>query len=332
MYKRIRKIVCLVLSLIMILTGMPVIVQAKTSTVLAAKAKKAYVKILTSEKEADGILDQFTSGNITQYKFALIDLNQDGVSELVFTPDDGYHVNVIAYVNGKVKCVGNGFVGTEKYYPNKSLYITDTWHMGNTKSYYKFDGKKMKQVAYASNEYADMPGHEDDYVYYIGAKKTTKSKYTNYINKLKKGAKEERLSWHQNTVNNRKKYLDSSETVTTVYSMSGNYISSFSKKNGKLIIKTTLPWDKWTESADGSSNLVETKKNNLSYSLAKDCKWEYYSVGELEPSGKISYAKLKKVIKEEYTCQIKDGYYESPTVVQICVKNNKIVAVRAVYP
>ena len=149
---------------------------------------------------------------------------------------------------------------------------------------------------------------------------------------LQEGAKEERLSWHQNTVNNRKKYLDSSETVTTVYSMSGNYISSFSKKNGKLIIKTTLPWDKWTESADGSSNLVETKKNNLSYSLAKDCKWEYYSVGELEPSGKISYAKLKKVIKEEYTCQIKDGYYESPTVVQICVKNNKIVAVRAVYP
>ena len=88
MYKRIRKSVCLFLSVIMILTGMPVIVQAKGSTVHAKKVKQVYAKILSSEKAAEGVLDTFASSALTTYQFALIDLNKDGVSELVFTPDD----------------------------------------------------------------------------------------------------------------------------------------------------------------------------------------------------------------------------------------------------
>lgn len=332
MYKRIRKSVCLFLSLIMIFTGIPEMAQAKGSTAQAKKAKRVYAKILSSEKAAESVLDMFTSSAITTYQFALIDLNKDGVQELVFTPDDGYHVNVVAYVNGKARCVGGGFAGGESYYPNKHIFVSSTWHMGNYVSYYKFNGKEMKEVASKYNERADMVEYQDDYTYQVNGKTVTKSKYESCINKLMKGAKKQELKWHKNTVTNRKKYLNSPETVATVYGTSGDCISTFSRKNGKLTVRATDPIFRWTESADGSSNVVKTKTKRLCYSLAENCKWNVYNVGESKPSGKISYTNLKKELRNEYLEAVKNGFYDSPTSVHIYVRNNKIVEVRAVYP
>ena len=94
-------------------------------------------------------------------KFALIDINKDGISELIFTPDDGYHVDIVSYVNGKAKAVGSGFSGNQKYYPGKHIYFSHTTHTGtDVYTYYKFTGKKMKTIAekYGDDTYNVVTG------------------------------------------------------------------------------------------------------------------------------------------------------------------------------
>ena len=113
----------------------------------------------------------------------------------------------------------------------------------------------------------------------------------------------------------------------TVYSTSGDCISMFLKKNGKLTIKTTWAFDKWK---DGSENCVDTKLKKISYPLAKNCKWTHYYVGETKPDSYTSYKSLKKVVEEEYYYAQKEGYYDSPTGIWVFVKNKKIVEVRSI--
>lgn len=117
------------------------------------------------------------------------------------------------------------------------------------------------------------------------------------------------------------------KSSVTVYRSFGDSISTFSKKNGKLTVKTDWPFDKWTL---GKDNYTDTKKKTLSYPLAKNCKWTCYDVGESKPRAKTSYKSLKKEISEEHKAYLKYGEYDSPTAVWILVKNKKIIEVRTV--
>ena len=183
-----------------------------------AKAKKAYTKILSDKKAADGIIS--TSWGLgKETKFALIDINKDGISELIFTPDDGYHVDIVSYVNGKAKAVGSGFSGNQKYYPGKHIYFSHTTHTGtDVYTYYKFTGKKMKTIAekYGDDTYNVVTGDlktGDDfgdfapYKYTVNGKTVSASKYKSYVNRVISGAKNVKLKWHKNTKANRLKYL-----------------------------------------------------------------------------------------------------------------------------
>lgn len=95
-------------------------------TIAATKHKYAineYKKMLTDAnkvKEVTGI-DYGVNSN---EKFALIDINNDKIPELLFTADNGYHLYVISYIEHEIKKVGNGFSGSEKYYPNKKIYYS----------------------------------------------------------------------------------------------------------------------------------------------------------------------------------------------------------------
>ena len=152
-------------------------------------------------------------------KFALIDINKDGISELIFTPDDGYHVDIVSYVNGKAKAVGSGFSGNQKYYPGKHIYFSHTTHTGtDVYTYYKFTGKKMKTIAekYGDDTYNVVTGDlktGDDfgdfapYKYTVNGKTVSASKYKSYVNRVISGAKNVKLKWHKNTKANRLKYL-----------------------------------------------------------------------------------------------------------------------------
>lgn len=157
-------------------------------------AKVLYMAYLIKEQAKDG------DGK----KFALIDIDADGISEIVYTADDGYHVTILAYVNGEVKEVGTGFAGKQKYYPNKGIYYSETSHGCHEKTHFIFDGKEMKAVAYL---YDDNVFEDNPIDYYIGENKVTKEKYKKHVKIIMKGAKAEKLLWHKNNAKNRKKYL-----------------------------------------------------------------------------------------------------------------------------
>lgn len=214
-----KKIMSLFLVIALVSSAVNVIckdtVQAESK---GSKAKKAYAKILSNTKAANGILA--TSWGLgKETKFALIDINKDGISELIFTPDDGYHVDIVSYVNGKAKAVGSGFSGNQKYYPSKHIYFSHTTHTGtDVYTYYKFTGKKMKAIAekYGDDTYNAVTGNlktGDDfgdfapYKYTVNGKTVSASKYKSYVNSVISGAKNVKLKWHKNTKANRSKYL-----------------------------------------------------------------------------------------------------------------------------
>ena len=64
----------------------------------------------------------------------------------------------------------------------------------------------------------------------------------------------------------------------TVYSTSGDCISMFLKKNGKLTIKTTWAFDKWK---DGSENRVDTKLKKINNIFS-----DYYDEKDILSIGK----------------------------------------------
>ncbi len=126
------------------------------------KARKEYAKVLSDTKVAKGVVSTGW-GLGKETKFALIDINKDGISELIFTPDDGYHVDVVSYVDGKAKTVGWGFSGKQKYCPNKHIYFSRTTHTGtDVYTYYKFTGKKMKVIAekYGNDTFNAVTGEQ----------------------------------------------------------------------------------------------------------------------------------------------------------------------------
>lgn len=192
-----RKILSLILSLLLV-AGIETCIYGGAVQAISKgeEAKKAYARILSDVKAADEIIST-AWGLGENTKFALIDLNQDGVFELIFTPDDGYHVNIVSYVSGKAKNVGYGFSGTQKYYPKKHLYFSRVNHMGNVDTYYKFTGKKMKVIA-------EKYGND---MYKVNEKTVSKKQYNSYIKKLLSNTKNVKLKWYKNTEKNRKLYL-----------------------------------------------------------------------------------------------------------------------------
>lgn len=208
-----KRVISFLLVLSLVVASYSGSVQAKSK---GAKARKAYAKILADKKAAEGIIS-WDSGKETE--FALIDINKDGISELIFTTDDGYHIEIVSYVNGKVKVVGGGFSGEQSYYPDKHIYFSSTTHTGDDiYTYYKFTGKKMKVVAEkygnatvnavtGKAKTGDDLGKFTPYKYTVKGKTVSAKKYKSYVKKLISGAKSVKPKWHRNTKSNRSRYL-----------------------------------------------------------------------------------------------------------------------------
>ena len=173
------------------------------------KAKKAYASYL--RKEAKN-----TSGTL---KFGLIDINKDGVPEMVTASDDMYHASILAYVNGKVKKIGWAFSGECAFYPSRKVYYSHTCHSGvDEYHYYKFNGKKMTEVAckYGNDTYNAITGELktewqrlsfEPYKYTVKGKVVTAEKYNKYVKSLAGRVKKKMPTMRKNTAKNRKKYL-----------------------------------------------------------------------------------------------------------------------------
>ena len=179
----------------------------------ATKAKKAYANFLVKQEK------EMTYQTL---KFGLIDINKDGVPELVTTPDDWYHADIYAYVKGKVKNVGWAFSGECAFYPSRKVYYSHTCHTGTDEyHYYIFNGKKMKEVAckYGSDNINAVTGEPkqdnewlnfEPYKYTVKGKVVTEEEYNQYTANLVKNAKKKKPTMRKNTAKNRRKYLSKS--------------------------------------------------------------------------------------------------------------------------
>ncbi|MDU1255523.1 MAG: hypothetical protein E6968_15120, partial [Peptostreptococcaceae bacterium] len=112
--------------------------------------------------------------------------------------DGDYHVSggkVYAYVNGKVKYLGEfGEWGGFEYQEKKGV-ICSTWSRSNSyTTYYRWNGSKLSTIMSANS--IGQFNSNGDYVcqYYINNKKVTRSKYESSTAPYEKGLKSISLS------------------------------------------------------------------------------------------------------------------------------------------
>lgn len=171
-----------------------------TEVQAASKAKKAmaaYEKLL---RDSDNWVGYTT--------FGLIDVNRDGIKELVVYDEGTNSTSLIGYVSGKTKYLG-WCMGDVIIYSKKKIFaLNDKAGAGIYATlYYKYDGKKAQRLALYNVEY-DGDKLIDE-TYNVHGKNVSKKKYNKYIKSLHlgKGISSWDLKMHQNIRENRKSYL-----------------------------------------------------------------------------------------------------------------------------
>ena len=168
-----------------------------TEVQAASKAKKAmaaYAKFLADESK--------WGGRMESPSFGLIDVNKDGIKELVVDDDDFRCTNLYGYSSGKVTELGTSSVWNITFYPQKKIFCCGDYEgeiIGM--SYCKYNGKKVKEIAgYAAWE---------EKTYTVKGGKTSEKNYNKYIKSLHlgKGISSAKINKHKNTKENRKRYL-----------------------------------------------------------------------------------------------------------------------------
>lgn len=194
MLRRIMLMLCAVVVAISTVLGSGV-----TEVQAASKAKKAmaaYAKYLQDGSHWN------MDGKMTS--FGLIDVNRDGIKELVVYDESTYSTRLIGYVSGKTKVLGGCMRGEIEIYSKKKIFALYDSAGGGIYAtlYYKYDGKKVKELT----RYESCEGEE---TYFLKGKSVSKKKYNKYIKSLHlgKGISSSDLKMHQNTKENRKSYL-----------------------------------------------------------------------------------------------------------------------------
>lgn len=181
-----------------------------------SQAIKAYESLLSKKTYEWGD----TTANITaNYDFACIDLNRDGVKELVVKNSwasygDGY-CKVFAYVDHKIKCVINCYA-IDWYKKGKIIGIGDV-HAGiDWGEFYQLStkGKLINKANYVGTDTkkdAKKIKHRSGTFYYtsfqIANKEVSYKTYKKQLKRLLKSKKPTKFEYHKNTAANRKAFL-----------------------------------------------------------------------------------------------------------------------------
>lgn len=180
------------------------------------QAIKAYKSLLSKKTYKWG---ESPSNVTANYDFACIDLNRDGVKELVVknnwtTYAEGY-CKVFAYVNHKIKCVTTCY-DIDWYKKGKIIGIEDAHTGAYWGDFYQLSskGKLIKKAHYSGTdmkEYAKHIKHRSGMVYYtsfqIANKEVSYKTYKKQLKRLLKSKKPTKFEYHQNTAANRKAFL-----------------------------------------------------------------------------------------------------------------------------
>ena len=153
-----------------------------------SKARKKYNSYLKKIKKRYGGVS-----------YAMLDLTGDGIVDLIADyiseRGSGNYFKIYTCKSGKLKCIyDGGEYGLGKllfYKKTKTLIMKTEGHGGQSVSYYKYNGKKFKEVASAgrhmndySEEYSDW-GYTDMRSY----EEIGKSEFNSIVKPLKKGSK-----------------------------------------------------------------------------------------------------------------------------------------------
>ena len=111
-----------------------------TKSAKNAEATAAYRYFLMS----DQVIEDNICSTKEDLQFAVIDINHDGIKEIVTTGDQMYHACVYAYIDDEVKMIDDAFSGSYVWYKNKNLVYRNSAHTGcYPESYSQFKNGKM---------------------------------------------------------------------------------------------------------------------------------------------------------------------------------------------
>lgn len=201
--------------------------QAKASKAKVKRAKAAYRAFMETKGWKWGGSPVWGKKKQGNYDFATVDINGDGIPELIdyFTQGaaSSYRARVYTYTEGRVSYVGKCWrVGPSKVYKKGHLLYHIYVSGGAFEiSHFRISGGKLKRIAFASGSYFDPdPSLSGKHIGYhhgltfkyqslkINGKSVSWSGYKAGLKKLRKGStKAKKIKYHTNTEVNRAKYL-----------------------------------------------------------------------------------------------------------------------------
>ena len=180
------------------------IVNATSMTSTASSSIKAYEKFLKKNKYVYGP-DKYYKMNY----FATIDLDKNGVKELIMIDKSNREVTVYTYTNGKVKYCGNMY-DRGIVYIDKNGRLARRFNNSGVKMNYYLTLNKKKQLSLVSYTYDKV---EKKYYKETGVVESSEDYNRSKISKktynkaVKKSDFAKNVSKHLNNTSNRDKYL-----------------------------------------------------------------------------------------------------------------------------
>ena len=180
------------------------IVNATSMTSTASSSMKAYKKFLKKNKYVYGP-DKYYKMNY----FATIDLDKNGVKELIMIDKSNREVTVYTYTNGKVKYCGNMY-DRGIVYIDKNGRLARRFNNSGVKMNYYLTLNKKKQLSLVSYTYDKV---EKKYYKETGVVESSEDYNRSKISKktynkaVKKSDFAKNVSKHLNHSSNRDKYL-----------------------------------------------------------------------------------------------------------------------------
>lgn len=180
------------------------IVNATSMTSTAKSSMKAYKKFLKKNKYVYGP-DKYYKMNY----FATIDLDKNGVKELIMIDKSNREVTVYTYTNGKVKYCGNMY-DRGIVYIDKNGRLARRFNNSGVKMNYYLTLNKKKQLSLVSYTYDKV---EKKYYKETGVVESSEDYNRSKISKktynkaVKKSDFAKNVSKHLNNSSNRDKYL-----------------------------------------------------------------------------------------------------------------------------
>ena len=180
------------------------IVNATSMTSTASSSMKAYKKFLKKNKYVYGP-DKYYKMNY----FATIDLDKNGVKELIMIDKSNREVTVYTYTNGKVKYCGNTY-DRGIVYIDKNGRLARRFNNSGVKMNYYLTLNKKKQLSLVSYTYDKV---EKKYYKETGVVESSEDYNRSKISKktynkaVKKSDFAKNVSKHLNNSSNRDKYL-----------------------------------------------------------------------------------------------------------------------------